>query len=379
MPAVVKKKIEKVEAIPCPATTEKVKISLNREILNKYLSVLSTVASSKIIKAANCVGFEVKNGNLSIKSTNLTFYLKFDHGKVDCPDCNFMLPINYISPLVSRSNSRDVTIEQVDHQKFKIITEGEYTFAIMDGVVFPEMHDHSEEFAKLPAADLKYLWQKVSFAASQDVTKSSYLGIYFDGNLVATNGKHIACVETGLKGKFPEIVIPRQVSDVIGRFNGEVSLGLNKNKQLVLKSKEDNFTVVSSLLVFDMLRYKDLFSRFTHKNFFEFNVSTMTASLNRLAIFIDEFTAGVRCKLDGKAKTMTMSAGKADVGTEIINLESYSGPDSLSFIMGHSVVSDLMQVVEDKTCKVKFTSEHDPFMVEDKNLRFMMTLLVDNS
>lgn len=358
-------------------TTPKVKITINRETFAKYLSVLST-ASSKIIKASQCVAFTVKDGNLTIRSTNLSLYLKYDHGKVECPDCNFMLPIDYINPLVGRSEAKDVVIEQVDQQKFKIVTDGEYTFSTLDGIEFPECHDECEVFMKISASTLKEHFRCVEFAVSEDVTKNRFLGIYFDGNFIATNGKHVACEETKIDGKFPELFIPRNISDIINKFDGDVELGLNGAKQLVIRTVGGNLTAISCLLVFEkFLAYKDLFAKYTLTNSFEFNVKKMSSALNRFGIFVNEFSSGVYCKIDGPNKKLTLSCGKGDNGVEVVDLTSYSGPDSLSFIANHTTLSDLMEVVKNKVCKINFLNEDKPFMVEDNNLKFFMTLMVE--
>lgn len=371
MPALTAKK--KIESVP------KVKFSINREVLAKYLSVLST-ASSKIVKASQCVLFTVKDSNLTVRSTNLSLYLKYDHGKVDCPDCNFMLPIEYINPLVGRSEAQDVVLEQIDHQRFKLTTDGEYTFSVMDGIEFPECLDEYTPFMKINSDDLKEYLRCVEFAVSQDVTKSRFLGIYFDGNFIATNGKHVACVETKIDGKFPELFIPRNVSNMINKFEGEVELGLTATgNQLVVKSVNGNLTAVFCLLVFEkFLAYKALFSKFTLTNSFEFDVKQMASALNRFGIFVNEFSSGVYCNIDAASKKLTISCGKGDNGVEVINLLSYTGPDTLSFILNHTALSDLMQVVKNKVCKVKFATGNEPFIIEDDNFKFMMSLMVEN-
>lgn len=355
----------------------KVKITINREVLSKYLSVLST-ASSKIIKASQCVAFTVKGSNLTIKSTNLSLYLKYDHGKIDCPDCSFMLPIDLIAPLVSRSEARDVVFEQLDHQRFKVITDGEYTFSVLDGIEFPELHDEFEPFMKIDASALKEYFRCVQFAVSEDVTKSRFLGVYFDGNFIATNGKHVACVETKIEGKFPELFIPRNISDIINKFDGEVQLGLNSAKQLVIKSVGGNLTAISCLLIFErFIAYKALFSKFTFTNSFEFSVKQMASALNRFGIFVNEFSSGVYCKIDGPSKKLTISCGKGDNGVEVVDLTSYTGPDTLSFIANHTTLSDLMEVTKNKVCKVNFLTENDPFLIVDSDLKFLMTLMLE--
>lgn len=374
MPAVVKKKVEEVQP---SETTSKIKITLERESLARYLSTLSA-ASSKIIKASQCVFFSVKDNNLTLKSTNLTLYLKYDHGKIDCLDCNFMLPIEYIAPLVSRSNSETVVFEQIDHQRFKVVTDGDYTFSVMDGIEFPEKHDKiTNEFMRLDSSDLKEYFRRVSFAISQDVTKSRYLGVYFDGNFTASNGKHIACVESKKEGSFPQILIPRETIDIISKFDGEVILGMNDTNQLVIKSAKGNLTAVSSLLAFEtFLPYKSLFSRFKFTNSFEFDVRKMISSLGRLEIFVDEFTSGVYCDMDGKNKKLIMKCGTGNNGIETVDLLNYNGPDNLSFILNHTTLADLMEVSKNKTCKVNFLTENEPFLIEDDNLKFMLTMMV---
>ena len=208
------------------------KFTCERSILLKEISIANEIIASKnVISILSNIYFEAKDGNLTIKATDMKVNFETK------------VPVDVI-------NSGSVTVYG---DKFygilNSIPEGEIEFEHKDGKIniktsakkarfqlksiasdkFPEFTVSGKNFFQIPIRDFKEMIQQTIFAISDDETRYFMNGVFFEKSenkfvMVATDGRRLAYINKNAPAgvdDFSGIIIPPKILNTVIKRAGD--------------------------------------------------------------------------------------------------------------------------------------------------------------
>src|SRR5579871_39763 len=178
------------------------KFKINRDHFANGLSqVLNVVGSRATMPILSNVLIEAEKDQLSLTTTNLDLGIRCKI-KADVKEGGAVtLPVKRLASIVRELPNADVVFDASPNHQVKLSSGGS-TFRIM-GIgkdEFPPLPEFGDEKAHtLPQADLAAMLKSVSYAQSQDETRYTLNGVYFNFkegslSLVATDGRRLALI-----------------------------------------------------------------------------------------------------------------------------------------------------------------------------------------
>jgi DNA polymerase-3 subunit beta len=209
-------------------------INVDQSILKKALSVVSKVATSgkTTLPILSNVLIKVVNSKVTLTTTNLDMaivdYLPTSSSK----NGEITVPARLLADFIANLPKGDVKIS-VKENKITT-TSGKYKSVIngIDAADFPEVPEIDEKKAvifKIPVDDFKNGMSAVKIAASNDTTRPSFTGVYFDSDeenlyAVATDGYRLAKKKliSGIESEVRAIVPASTITEVLSSISEDV-------------------------------------------------------------------------------------------------------------------------------------------------------------
>ena len=208
------------------------KFSCERSILFKEISIANEIIASKnAISVLSNIYFEARDGNLTIKATDMKVNFEttvpvdvIEPGSVTVYGDKFYGILNSIP-------DGEIEFEQVD-SKINIKTKvkkARFQLKSIASEKFPEFTVSAEDFFEVSIKDFKEMIQETIFAISDDETRYFMNGVFFEKTdnkfiMVATDGRRLAYINkpsgAGV-GDFSGVIVPPKILNIVMKRAGD--------------------------------------------------------------------------------------------------------------------------------------------------------------
>ncbi len=312
-------------------------IASSSELLQHLLTVNGAIMSKPIIPILENFLFDVKDGEVTIFSTDLETSMTTSL-QVDTKDSlKVAVPSKMVIDILRSLPEQSVTFN-VDASNFSIEVvnaNGRYKMAGQDGVDFPTLPEKSGEGSfTVPSNVLLRAVSKTLFAAGTDELRLNLTGLFVEMksdyvNFVATDANKL--VRYRRNDIAPQVensfIIPKKPLNLLKTAlpNDETPVVVDYNKTNVF------FSFGNTQLICRLLdeKYPDYSAVIPSNNTNILNINRMDflSSINRISIFASKTTHQVRLKIVGSE--LTISAEDIEMANEAVERIpcEYSGED----------------------------------------------------
>lgn len=234
------------------------KFAVSRQNLADAVKGVADVAGGNALAVLSNVKLETEgDGTLVLTGTNLDVTVK---RRIPCQvkvNGSVTVPARFFSQVVNALPSADVAFE-VDESSARskaVLSGGDSVFkmSFIPASEFPKEANVAGEVIKINGSTLLDLLRKVSYAASQDYSRRSLKGVFFNFangklTLVGSDGRRLSLAEAEVEGNNSvEFILPNSAVRHITKVIGEDDVSISFDKNAVLFSME-NATVQSKVV-----------------------------------------------------------------------------------------------------------------------------------
>lgn len=344
------------------------KIQITQANLNKALSLLSRVASTRtpLPILANIL-LKASENNLELSATNLEVALTHQtSGKID-ESGSVTIPAKLLHDFVAQL-PKDLTIELVFEETKLFIKAGSYS-SHMQGMAaddFPALPVIKKSNSiSLESSGLKSALEKTMLAASSDETRPVLGGVYFHTHkgklfIAATDGYRLAEAEVGdVEGDIKAIVPTPTLQDALKIIQD------NDDESLVIEFGEGQFglklgqtQLVSRLIDGQYPEYQQLIPE-TSEISFSVNRSELLTAAKLAGLFARESGGSITLKAVESSSEVVVKSVASQVGD---NSSSISGEvtGSGEVVVNVRYLTDALNTLEGPTVNFRFSGSISP-------------------
>lgn len=346
------------------------RLQVTQENLNKALSIVGRVASSKTsLPILNNILLRAEGNRLQLAATNLEIAItQFVGGKVD-EEGSITVPAKLMAEFIGNLPKGPVQLTaengklQVETANYKSTING------MDAEEFPALPEvKNDEVLRLPSALLKRSIQQTAIVASSDDTRPVLTGIYihnFEGSLffAATDGYRLAEKRILNEQKNVQAIIPsdtlQEVLRVLSEDIDEVEFMFDDAQVLI---GVGDITIVSRLIDGNFPDYRQLIP----------NSSDISATINKdefiritkiASLFARESGGSVTVKVDDIKNRISIQSVASQVGENSSEIDAeVSGGGSVT--LNSRYLLEALGCIDDKSVTFAFSGKLSPCILK---------------
>jgi DNA polymerase-3 subunit beta len=322
------------------------KFKTNRDHFANGLSqVLNVVGSKATMPILSNVLIEAEKDQLSLTTTNLDLGIRCKI-KADVKEGGSVtLPVKRLASIVRELPNSDVVVDASPNHQVKLSSGGS-TFRIM-GMgkdEFPPLPEFGDEKAHtLQQSELAAMLKSVSYAQSQDETRYTLNGVYFnfkEGSLtlVATDGRRLALVSKDMEVPVSgtgAIILPAKTVSELARIldkGDKVKINFNDRRcAFQIGTDKDGSGLIDSVYLYSKVvegsypNYQQVIPKETHQRI-KLERELLLQCVHRAALVCSEKSNSVRMKLTSNLLEITAQSPDFGEAHESMAI-GYSGPD----------------------------------------------------
>lgn len=328
---------------------------VNSKELEKLLTkIIPAVPSRTPMPILENFLFEIKDGSLTIYATDLEISLKSSLNVVAEENLKIVVPARLLYDVVRSLKDTTIQFKIAPNGKMNLKTDsGKFTLSYLDPEEFPEIPTIQGDMNSfvLNGSELKYAFDKTSFAMSKEEMRPAMMGTLFEFSteglrLVTTDGHRLVNLLVNKKENAAkeQYVVPERAVSVLNKIldDKDVNIYISKTHMSFMLSDIELITRLISQ------KYPDYSSVIPYENEISMKVNTkeLHEVIKRMMLFSSSNTRRVKFSL--KKESVMISAEDVDLGAageETIAAE-YDGADmEIGFNSGyvHDVLSHLSQ------------------------------------
>ena len=303
--------------------------------------------------------FEIKEGKLTIHATDLEISLKSSLNIVAEENFEAVVPAKLLYDVVRSLKETTIVFTTADKGKINLKTDkGRYTLSYMDASEYPEIPsfpaDGGDDVSQitLGGEDLRYAFEKTSFAMSKEEMRPAMMGTLFDfeeGGLrvVATDGHRLSnLINKKIKyDKVEQYIIPEKAVSVLLKVLDA------KDVKIYMSKTHMSFTLNDMELITRLIgqKYPDYQSVIPLENEFELKLKTkeLHNAIKRMMLFSTSNTK--RVKFSVSNNNLEISAEDLDLGASgDENIECQYSGDAIEIGFNSAYVNDLLNHIDDE-------------------------------
>jgi len=316
---------------------------------------------------------QVKDGTLSLTGTDLEVEII---GKVSLADS-----IEDGETTVSARKLMDICKALPDRAQvefsFKNQTvriksgKSKFNLATLPSSNFPKMESSEDELTlQLSPTDLRYLFDKTSFAMAQQDVRFYMNGLLFELSpagirTVATDGHRLAiCTLPGeVSEQSIKVIIPRKAVMELNRLladeEKEVTVTIGPTQIQVTTSK---YKFTSKLIDSRFPDYEKVIPKGSNK-VITVDRDELRESLKRVSVLVHERHKGIRLQLNSDRLQLIASNAEQEMAEEQVSL-SYDGEDlAIGFNVGYLL--DILAAMEPGQVQLSFVDQNTGLLIEE--------------
>jgi DNA polymerase-3 subunit beta len=322
------------------------KFKTNRDHFASGLAqVLNVVGSKATMPILSNVLIEAEKDQLCLTTTNLDLGIRCKL-KAEVKETGAVtLPVKRLASIVRELPNSDVTVEASPNHQVKLSSGGS-TFRIMGlgREEFPPLPEFGDEKSHtLLQEDLAAMLRSVAYAQSQDETRYTLNGVYFNFKeggltLVATDGRRLALIAKEMEvaaAVSGAIILPAKTVAELARLldKGErVKINFNDRRcAFQIATDKDTTGLTDSVYLYSKVvegsypNYQQVIPKETHQRI-KLERELFLQCVHRAALVCSEKSNSVRIKLT--SNLLEITAQSPDFGEAHESMAvGYSGPD----------------------------------------------------
>ena len=323
---------------------------VNSKELEKLLNkIIPAVPSRTPMPILENFLFEIKDGSLTIYATDLEISLKSSLNVVAEENLKIVVPARLLYDVVRSLKDTTIQFKVGPNGKLNLKTDaGKFTLSYLDPDEFPEIPTIQGDMNNflIPGAELKYAFDKTSFAMSKEEMRPAMMGTLFEFTseglrFVTTDGHRLVNLllkkqETSEKEQY---VVPERAVSVLNKIldDKDVKVCISKTHMSFILSDIELITRLISQ------KYPDYSSVIPFENEISLKVKTKEIHevIKRMMLFSSSNTRRVKFSL--KKDNVLISAEDVDLGAageETVQAE-YDGTD-MEIGFNSSYVNDVL-------------------------------------
>lgn len=302
---------------------------------------------------------EIKEGKLTIHATDLEISLKSSLNVVAEENFEAVVPAKLLYDVVRSLKETTIVFTTGDKGKINLKTDnGKYTLSYIDPKEFPDIPvfpaNGGEDVSQitLNGDDLRYAFEKTSFAMSKEEMRPAMMGTLFDFEenglkVVATDGHRLSnLLNKKIKyDKVEQYIVPERAVSVLLKVLD------SKDVKIFMSKTHMSFTLNDMELITRLIgqKYPDYQSVIPLENEFELKLKTkeLHNAIKRMMLFSTSNTRRVKFSISNN--NLEISAEDLDLGAsgnENIGCK-YSG-DSIEIGFNSAYVNDILNHLDDE-------------------------------
>lgn len=350
------------------------KLTVTQENLNKALSVVSRIASSKTpLPILNNILIKTENNRLLLAATNLEIAITVYIGtKIDSGG-SLTIPARLLNEFVSNLPKNNIEIENKGlHIKIK---SGSYQ-AVINGLAtdeFPDLPIISEKTStniKIPTDVLKQAILQTSVAASHDNTRPMLTGVYLhtidkEVFLAATDGYRLAERRIDeIKPKTPiNAIIPvsslQEVVRIIPEDQKQIEVLIDENQ---VRFRAGDIELTSKLIDANFVDYRQLIPSSNSTNV-TIDKAEFTNIVKVASLFARESAGGITIKTNSKEGTISIHSVASQLGENTSSAKAQVDGDG-SITLNSRYILEALNCFDCETVEFSFSSKLSPCVLK---------------
>lgn len=356
------------------------KLTIDRADLMRALShIQSVVERRNTIPILSNVRMDAKDGMLTLTATDMDLEMNESVAAGVSAEGSTTAPAHTLHDIVRKlADDAKVELTLEPGGSMMTVTSGRSRFKLSCLPVsdFPELGTGEMAVTfKIPAKDLRELFDRTRFAMSNDETRYYLNGIYLHATenngipvlrAVATDGHRLAQFEMPLPdgaSAMPGVIIPRKTVTEIRKLVEEaadvITLKLSENK---MQFEFDHIRMTSKLIDGTFPDYQKVIPQGNDK-IVEVNPKLFTSAIDRVSTISSEKTRAVKLAIDGT--TMTLSAQSADSGSATEDIEISNDNAALEIGFNSRYLLDITAQMGSDRCRITLADAGGPTILQD--------------
>ena len=276
-----------------------------KELLEPLQTVIGAVESKQTLPILSHVLIQLKNGELTLTTTNMEIELRSSKKVSAKEEINFTIYAKDLIDIISNLNEKTIIEFIVEESKIYIkLDNNSFELNAFNTQDFPSLPKiENSETINIKRLVLKKLIEKTSFSMGNQDIRAYLNGLYFEVNkdnivVVATDGHRLAIGEVKQKNKLTDkktVILPKKAVTELTKIlnkdtNSEVTIHLSDNYFYLTN---DNTTIISRLIDGNFPNYLQVIPT-DYENTISINREIFLDCLKQASIFADERTNGVK-------------------------------------------------------------------------------------
>jgi len=325
------------------------KLTLSTTKLQEMMSKsIKGVSNNKLMPLTSLLSIELKDGVLTLSTTDMTNYLFVKETGVNADDFQVTVSADLFAKLIANTTSQDITLT-VEDTYLEVKGNGTYKIDIIldeDGSVvkFPKSADTiiDNEIGTLKLSTVKTILNSLKPALAVAMNTPCYTNYFVGNNVVATDMMVINALDNKLFNTEEPLFISAELMDLVGVINEDtISVRYNDGEiQFVTDKCVIDGKLVSYTETYQISDIMDVVNT-EFESMCKIDKTTFLQTLDRIALFIDPFSEG--------SITMTFTkdglivSSETSTGTELIN---YKDSDNVADFVGNIYVNTLKSQIK---------------------------------
>jgi DNA polymerase-3 subunit beta len=329
------------------------KFTCERSVLLKETAIANEIITSKnAISILSNIYFEAKDGNLTIKATDMKVNFETIVPVDVLEPGNVTVYLEKFHGILNSIPDGELEFEQRD-SKINIKTsvkKAKFQLKNISSDKFPEFTASGNDFFEIPVRDFKEMIQETIFAISDDETRYFINGLFFEKAeekfiMVATDGRRLAYVEKPAKEgleDFSGIIIPPKILSIVLKRAGDEGMVKISITDKMIFIQFGSYKLSSVLIEGQFPNYRRVIPE-NQINHFTIKRLEMLDALKRVSLLVEQRSH--RIYLGLSPGTAAIYSEESDIGNarEEISCE-YEGED-ISIALNYRYIEDPLKVI----------------------------------
>lgn len=355
------------------------KLTVTQENLNKALSIVSRIASSRTpLPILNNILIKTENNRLLLAATNLEIAVTVYIGTKIEKKGSLTIPAKLLSEFVSNLPKNNIEIENKDlHINIK---SGMYESTINGLPVdefpnLPEINEKNAIVIKIPTTILKQSISQTIIAASHDTTRPVLTGGYLhtvndELYIAATDGYRLAerrVLDTKIKSKIDAIVPVSSLQEVvriIPEDQTDVEVLIDENQ---VRFRVNDIEITSKLIDATFVDYRQLIPSSQEVRVL-LNKEEFTRIVKVASLFAKESAGGITIKTNSKNKTISIHSIASQLGENTSTANGDITGDG-SITLNSRYLLEALNCIDGEMVEFSFNGKLSPSVLSDADVK----------
>ena len=356
------------------------KISVEKAKIIDVLSVANEIVSGRTNPILANILLSVDDNNLLIRATDLTISFESIIKIEEEGNGSLLVTCEKLLHAIIMLSNESITIEQCDDSTIKIYSveqkDVEYTLYCANKSSYPEFESFPHDgYSLILQKEFKSMVRKISFAVSQDETRTNINGTYLDVEdkniiLVGTDGRRLSHVKLDSQIENEPlkiekgITVPLKMFTLIEKYSEEGQIGIQLINNKILFIQLYNYYFSTALIEEEFPNYKRVIPE-SQQYLIEVDKDNLISAIKQVALISEKTKKIIISIFENK---LIINSDQAEVGKARVEMVCvHSGPD-IKVALNYSFILDPLTSMKAKEVIIGFTENNRALSIYPKTM-----------